>query len=187
MVCVMSVSSDSLYSSAPASDEQARLVQERRNVLHALAVELREVEIELGAVRSEIDGSQSYLRLMVPRPLLDQQLAALAQYRDHGAVEGTQGDAQDILSDVRVFAELEGTKQALARLVANNRRFAMVVDLMGAAMHLLEPATDMLAQGFLQLHMRQCRELMHQVRGVLTDFPRTQLPLFKSFAGDRVS
>ena len=187
----MPVSPNSSYSCAPAAPDlepqQEHALHERRSLLQTLAVELRQVEIQLGAVHNEIDASQCYLRLMVPRPLLDQQLAAVAQNRQPGVVEATAGDAPDILADVRTFVELEGTKQALGRLIDNNKRFAMVVDLMTAAMHLLEPATDLLAQGFLQLHIRQCRELIQQVRQVLEDFPCAQLPLFKSFAPERAN
>ena len=156
---------------------------ERRDEVSALNIQLRQEERSLHDLVQRIDAAEAVAHLMVPRSFRGQCGGWLAA--DRKATQGPDVDpyVQAFVDDLSTYAALNGLRSALQSLLANNRRFGMVLDLILAAMPLVEMNTQHMAKGCVDSHLQQCASIKQQMHVLLVDFPRSQGHWKQRFSG----
>ncbi len=158
-------------------------VGERREEVATLNIRLRQEERALHDLMRRLDAAEAVAHLVVPRSFRGQCQGWLAD--DGKATEATDVDpyVQAFVDDLSTYAALTGMRGAILSLLANNRRFGMVLDLILAAMPLVEMTTQRMARGCVDAHMRQCEAVKQQLGVLLHEFPRSSGHWKQRFGG----
>ena len=162
MIDLMSQRSSS-HTLTPSTDDDLR---NRRASLQRAATDLHALEIEIHGARSNIADAQAYLQFIAP-PSFKQHMSTAPD------------ESETVRIDVKIYLALDATQTALMNLAADNRRFSMVIDIMAAALHMVEPVTDIMAHAILAAHTKACREAIAEVEETLTFFPRLKSGLLR--------
>lgn len=177
------VDSESVASNAAGFQENADTLQQRREQICTLRVQLRQNEQTIVSVLQRVESAEAFVHLMVPRQFRQQSMTWLLQ--PDTAVACAQADpyVTAFVQDLTTYAALGGMRESLNNLLNNNRRFGMVLDLILAAMPLVETKTHQMAEGCVGMHVMQCNQLLHQVEGALETFPRSRQHWSRRFTG----
>ena len=169
------VNTESLVTDAP--------VAQRREEVSTLNIRLRQEEQVLHQLLQRLDTAEAMAHLVVPRSFRGQCQGWLAA--DRQATESSDVDpyVQAFVEDLSTYAALTGMRGAIQSLLANNRRFGMVLDLILAAMPLVETNTQRMAKGCVDAHMQQCEAVKQQLHVLLHNFPRSTGHLAQRFSG----
>ena len=148
-------------------------VGERRGEVAALNIRLRQEEQTLHDLMRRLDAAEAMAHLMVPRSFRGQCQGWLADDRKATDADDVDPYVKAFVDDLSTYAALSGMRGAIKNLLANNRRFGMVLDLILAAMPLVEMTTQRMAKGCVDVHMQQCEALKRQLQVLLHEFPRS--------------